>query len=312
MPRKVVRSHLVLVGLVSALVTIAIATMTATTAPAMGRAKATRIRAAGTRVAREKPVRPTPGAISPTPVPTSSPSAVQAESVPQRQPRTASSRTTPAPTTVAASPTPAAVGSSDFSDNFEGYGANESWADGSSHGGWRSVFNGYGTMGTTVDGSKVLTQSPQASTSSGETHASLAVTTQSFGDIDMTMRVRTVRQLRTPTPNAWETAWVLWDYSDNTHFTYLALKPNGWELGKEDSAYPGAQRFLASGADRKFPVGAWYTVRVRKIGSTVTVWVDGTQLTAFTDSERPYLSGSVGIYNEDAEIHADDVSVRRL
>ena len=41
----------------------------------------------------------------------------------------------------------------------------------------------------------------------------------------------------------------------------------------------------------------------------MTVWADGQLLTKFTDTERPYTSGSVGFYNEDAKTYFDDVSV---
>jgi len=180
---------------------------------------------------------------------------------------------------------------------------------GAVHGGWVSTYNGYGLNGTALDGTQVLAESPKVSTTSGVTHASLVNTTASFGDMDTTVRLRTVQQLRTPTPNAWEVAWVLWHYTDDTHFYYLALKPNGWELGKEDPAYPGAQRYLTTSSSPTYAVGAWHTVRVRQIGNVMTVWADGAQLASFTDNERPYTSGTLGLYNEDSLVHFDDVKV---
>lgn len=195
-----------------------------------------------------------------------------------------------------------------YGDGFDAFGS-EAWADGSVHGGWRAVYNGYGVTSVESDGgNSVLSQSPQASTSSGETHASLVVTNQSFGDAQVRVRVKTVEQLRTSAPNPWEAAWVLWRYADSTRFYYFVPKPNGWELGKEDPAYPGAQRFLATG-QQPFATGRWYDVQVRHVGNTITVWVDGQQLVTFTDTERPYASGSVGLYNEDAHVHFDDVHV---
>lgn len=70
-------------------------------------------------------------------------------------------------------------------------------------------------------------------------------------------------------PNPWEVGWLLWCFSpDPTHpydpsptsnsnfrFYALALKPNGWEVSKQDPSYKGGQRFLKSNADtdpRKF------------------------------------------------------------
>ena len=157
-----------------------------------------------------------------------------------------------------------------------------------------------------------MTQTPKVATQPSVTHASLATSTTSFEDIDLTVRMRTVSQLRTGSaPNPWEVPWLLWHYTDNYHFYYVILKPNGWELGKEDPAYPGAQRFLATGGG-SFAVGPWYTVRVRQVGNTMTVWANGTELVTFTDNERPYASGRLGLYNEDSHVHFDDVVVRAV
>ena len=74
----------------------------------------------------------------------------------------------------------------------------------------------------------------------------------------------------TSEPNPWEVGWLLWCFSpDPTHpydpsptsnsnfrFYALCLKPNGWEVSKQDPSYKGGQRFLKSNADtdpRKFP-----------------------------------------------------------
>ena len=196
-------------------------------------------------------------------------------------------------------------------DRFERFTAGTSWDDGTYNGTWRTVFTGYGSVGIGVDGSKVITQKPQVSTSYNETHASLVTSTATFTDVNLTARMRTVRQLRTgDAPKPWETAWLLWNYTDNYHFYYIVLKPNGWELGKEDPAYPGAQRFLATGSDKTFPVGKWYTVNVVQVGNRMTVSVDGEELVSFTDNERPYRGGGIGLYNEDAEVAFDDIIVK--
>ena len=61
-------------------------------------------------------------------------------------------------------------------------------------------------------------------------------------------------------PNPWEVGWLLWCFSpDPTHpydpsptsnsnfrFYALTLKPNGWEVSKQDPSYKGGQRFLKS------------------------------------------------------------------
>ena len=67
--------------------------------------------------------------------------------------------------------------------------------------------------------------------------------------------------------------------------------------------------FLATGASPRFPAGAWYRVRVVQTGATIQVLVDDRVVTTFTDEERPYSSGQVGLYSEDAEVHFDNVAV---
>lgn len=184
------------------------------------------------------------------------------------------------------------------------------WLDGQDHGAWRAVYDGYGATTVTDGPEPYLSLTPQPADSATTTHGALVVTRERFGDLDLTSRLWTRQQLRGK-PNAWEVAWLLWHYRDDQHFYYVTLKANGWELGKEDPAYPGAQRFLRTGAKPSFSVGEKHTVRVRQVGATVTVWADGTRLTSFTDDERPYGSGSVGLYTEDAGVAFDRVLVRR-
>lgn len=70
----------------------------------------------------------------------------------------------------------------------------------------------------------------------------------------------------TSEPNPWEVGWLLWCFSpDPTHpydpsptsnsnfrFYAVVLKPNGWEVSKQDPSYKGGQRFLKSN-DAKDP-----------------------------------------------------------
>ena len=129
----------------------------------------------------------------------------------------------------------------------------------------------------------------------------------------LTVDVRTESQLRRGDPNAWEVGWVLWHYSSSARFYAVALKPNGWELSKQDPSSPGGQRFLASGLTPRFPVGTTYRVSVVQVGSVIKVSTDGHLLTSYTDTDQPYLSGRIGFYTEDAKvsfrnIRVDDVS----
>lgn len=206
-----------------------------------------------------------------------------------------------------APPAPAAT----FSDDFSSYTPNVCLADGAVVGPWTSLFNGYGCNALRTDGTTYwLEESPFPSASPSETHASMVLGPSFTGPLTLTVDMRTDAQLRTGSaPNAWEVAWVAWNYADNTHFYYFTLKPNGWELGKADPAYPGAQRFLATGSSPVFPVGTAHAVKIVQTGDVLKAYADGALLATFTDAERPYLAGRIGLYNEDSRVRFANVSV---
>ena len=198
-----------------------------------------------------------------------------------------------------------------FVEDFSAMPAGTCYADGSTIGVWQFVYNGYGCNGfVAANSNTMLFEQPATSTSPAETHGALVIGPYISGDFTLQVSAATTGQLRVNSaPNAWEVAWVLWHYTDDSHFYYFVPKPNGWELGKEDPAYPGAQRFLASGTSPSFPIGPWYRTRVVQSGQTIQVFVNDLLITTFTDRERPYSSGRVGLYNEDAEVYFDNVSV---
>ncbi|MCX6733638.1 MAG: S-layer homology domain-containing protein [Candidatus Peregrinibacteria bacterium] len=222
-----------------------------------------------------------PRKIVPTPLPTPTPTPTPVPTP------------TPDPTPVVIVTPPAPIPSS-FTDNFTSYPSHY-YTDGESFGSWFTQFAGYGTVGIESDaGNNVLHLSPRAVTSSDKTESSL-VTGPAYNG---------------PIQNPWEVGWVVWNYTDNAHFYYFIPKTNGWELGKRDPSYPGGQRFLATGSDKLFPIGQFYTVKITQDAQNlITVWVDGAKITSFTDAERPYTSGKIGLYTEDAHVHVDDVSV---
>jgi len=186
---------------------------------------------------------------------------------------------------------------------------------------WKSVYHGYGSNAVVrmFDG-QALSVRPKESTSTDETHAGLisgpfpSWPLDVRGHFAIEASFHTEAQLRRHNaPNPWEVAWLLWDYVDDTHFYYFIPKPNGWELGKADPAYPGYQRFLASGHRPTYPIGNRYVVKIVQAASptstTLSVFVDGIPLTTFTDRERPYSSGLVGFYAEDALAYFHSIAV---
>lgn len=156
---------------------------------------------------------------------------------------------------------------------------------------------------------RVLVLIPGAADSPDTTHSALLLTRDSYsGRISFAGRVQTVKQLRVGSlPNPWECAWLVWNYQDEKHFYYVALKQAGWEIGKLDPAYPGGQRFLASG-DGSFPLGAWHDFRIVQEDAYITIRLKGVEIASIADNERPFTSGRLGLYTEDAEVQLDDVT----
>lgn len=179
----------------------------------------------------------------------------------------------------------------------------EEWFEGETHGDWTVLYNGYGEVSS--DGERI-TLEPQAAANLDLTHGGLVHTVGQCRDADFSMTVNTESQVREGPANTWEVGWVLWNFQSDTHFYAVALKPNGWEISKQDPAYPGNQRFLASGDTPKFPIGHDYQVAVTQHNGAMRVTADGEELAVVVDEERPYREGAVALYTEDARVHFSD------
>jgi 1,2-diacylglycerol 3-beta-glucosyltransferase len=175
---------------------------------------------------------------------------------------------------------------------------------------WRVVFNGHGQV--TMPG-RAIVLAPERATAPGTTHAALVVSARNYGDFTAALTVRTLRQLRqgaAGAPHPWEVGWVLWHYTSNRSFYALTLEQHGWALSKQDPAYRGDERFLASGRTPGFPVGRAHRVQITQAGPTITIRADGHLLTRFTDTQRPYLTGSLGLYCEDSLARFEAIHIR--
>ncbi len=186
-----------------------------------------------------------------------------------------------------------------------------SLTEGAFYGRWfANSHGGTGTQSITQGlVSKVLQQIPQTATSSGLTYSSLATSMSSYGDITLQADVNTRQQLRTgSSPDVGEVGWLVWDYSDSTHFYFFRLKTNGWELGKKDPSCGGGQCTLDSAAGT-YNVGTAYTLKIQQSSNTFTAWINGTQVSNYTDTSSPYSTGKVGLYAKDAKVDWDNVTV---
>lgn len=204
-----------------------------------------------------------------------------------------------------------------FTEYFFSYTAGNCLPDGTAFGPWTVVFAGFGCVKIESDGINQWLHAVPKVPNGGNTHSSLIVG-PSFSSITASstftydVNVHTISQNRTgrKAPRPWEVGWVVWHYADNDHFYYFIPKTNGWELGKRDPVYTGGQRFLATGTSPTFPIGVPYAVHITQDSSnTITASVNGQLLTTFTDMERPYQSGKIGLYTEDAHVHFDNITV---
>jgi endoglucanase len=233
------------------------------------------------------------------------------------------------------------------SDDFESYPIG-TWADGSIHGQWFQEWSGVGTVQILSTGTSKAIQlesaiNPSQNTGWGDTASSLITSEPNrFGDIDFTIDMRTLVQLRTlrtppTTPNAWEVAWIGWNYkrlsATTLRFYYVAVKPGtpgaagtGFELGKVDQsiALAGGQRFFVTDSSTSYPIGTtWHTIRVRQIGARIQVWVDGDLKADFTDGpgsagfpawgatagETVLTDGGIALYQEDSRVQFDNLAI---
>jgi 1,2-diacylglycerol 3-beta-glucosyltransferase len=184
------------------------------------------------------------------------------------------------------------------------------------HSQWYSVFNGYGMTSVAGSGAhQVITLSPGRARTRRDTHAALVLSKGWNQDFVALTHVRTMSRLRQGAagpPNPWEVGWVVWHYTSNQRFYALTLEPTGWVLSKQDPAYRGGERFLASAPYPRFPVGVTHAVGIVQSGNQITVSADGRLLTQFTDTQRPYLSGAFGVYSEDSVARFSHIQLTSL
>jgi len=195
-------------------------------------------------------------------------------------------------------------------DDFSSHKLHSTYSDQETFGNWKVAHAGYGKV-EIIDnggGNQALQLGPMVRSGETDTSSSMVVSTVQTGDtFTYSGTIATPEQLRqNAPPHAWETAWLVWNYTDNDHYYYFVPRANGWELGKRDPAYKGGQRFMATGSE-SWPLAEAKDFVISKHGNTVEISINGKVITTFTDDERPYTGGSIGLYTEDARIIADDI-----
>ena len=215
---------------------------------------------------------------------------------------------------------------SDLYDNFEGplYTLTDNQT--SPNGKWFNKYNGFGVSGTVnttsltaTDNNTVFYEEPKSSTRQNETHAALTLTTQTYEDVEMRLKVKTNMQLRQNSiPNPWEVAWIMWRYQDDWHHYYFIFKPNGIELGKKQNENQAEEQiFLYTAIEPKLRMDEWNTWYIKMSGNHIEIWLemaDGSmqKVVDYYDNAPIEGPGNIGLYTEDAHVQFDDVYIASL
>jgi hypothetical protein len=189
-------------------------------------------------------------------------------------------------------------------DNFDPQGGTFafSYPNGqtSPNGKWVNVYGDLGAKGVATETdptspchtNNIFYQQPRTSTSPSESHASLTTTTQAFGNFQMTLNMKTVKQLRLNSPpNTWETAWVFWHYTGDFHYYALVLKTNGLQIEKKDNnnQCDACEIYLSTNSNFPVKIGQWQALTLRVTNSAsgtphIQAWVDGLLAADFIDT----------------------------
>jgi len=205
-------------------------------------------------------------------------------------------------------------GNTNFLGDYDATKIDACTPEGSMVDGWKFEFAGYGCNTVSMfDEKRWLHVEPKAATKPDESHSGLIVGPVHSASLTLTCDVVTMRQLRSgDIAKPWETGWLLWGFHDLKHFYYLALKTNGWELGKMDAGSAVKQRYLATGSDAKTGMREPHQIRIVQEGPTIQLAIDGKVLAKVTDADHPYTQGRVAVYAQDADALFGGITAERF
>ncbi len=240
-----------------------------------------------------------------------------------------------------------------FEDTFQSGNYNLAEGATSADGKWKNIYNGFGSSGVhTIQTPSTRTGNcfflnPQVN--QGGTSATLVRTVPSFDNFGWTFYMRTISQHHGASGANWETAWVMFRYTDDTHHYYMYIKKDGGiEIGGKDYVKIGTtqiqtpdgvtrnisdlnpqsqdqQFFLDTSASVGTPVlGTWYKVRLEVVGASIKVWVndvlkvnivDNGSTGSWLGSSKTFTpssqmsTGYNALYVEDALVEYDDMKI---
>jgi len=180
----------------------------------------------------------------------------------------------------------------------------------------------YLSGGSVKSANGYLTIQTASATVSTSTYSIIVLSTAKFKDFKLELDMTTVNQRRINTaPKVWETAWVMWRYTDelprSTHHYYFLLKTDGYEFGKKDNApldlTAERQVFLKYGSTPHANIGQTYHITVTCVGYHITIQVDGATIVDMVDPQvydpSKMVEGLIGLYCEDSTAKYDNVKL---
>lgn len=127
-----------------------------------------------------------------------------------------------------------------------------------------------------------------------------------FTDFQLRLTAQNVKQLRTSGPaNTWECPWIFFNQHKGSDgidaYNYIAFKTNGLEIGMGFSVV--GQKYLFTTGIVAFPVGVAFTADLKKIGTQLTLLVNGKSILLNNNFSGMYnVPGAMSLYSEDARV----------
>lgn len=185
---------------------------------------------------------------------------------------------------------------------------------------WDVIYDGNGRV--SFDATSGILFEPKPPKGDNETLSTLLLAKDTvrypLRNFEVSIKVATERQLRSPTPNDWEAFWLFFNYNPTGPGTkdtnYFVFKPSGLELGVAFEVI--GQKFLQTIETPRMTIGKPYTIKLRKMNKAVSIYIDDLLAMNYEEKtgtgllyDRP---GSIGIYSEDARVHVYSMQVTEL
>jgi hypothetical protein len=211
-------------------------------------------------------------------------------------------------------PTPEITYENPFYDDFSMYTVNTCFDNNTVYGDWIFLSNGGGCNQFTDNNFNYWYKAyPGWASSLDESYYNMILGPDYNSDLNFEVKLITRNQVRqNDDPANSEVAQIFWYIDENIErYYYFIPEPIGWELGKidPDENYDNNVRILATGTDYNFPIDNWYDIKVEQLDNNIAVYVDNNLIVEFSDNERAYTNGRIGLHSKDAYSKFDEIKI---